>query len=111
VRPVVEGLGPAGYLGVDIEAGPGVDELCDVSDLVGHYGEEAFDVVISTEVVEHLRNWREAFEQMNGFCGPAACSSRRGRSASSFTAIRTISGDMSLRTCERFSPTCDLKPS
>ena len=33
VRSIVGALGPASYLGVDIEAGPGVDELADVHSL------------------------------------------------------------------------------
>lgn len=59
VRPYVEGLGPELYFGVDIEAGPGVDEVCDVRKLLERFGESSFDVVISTEMLEHVEDWRE----------------------------------------------------
>jgi SAM-dependent methyltransferase len=64
VRPVIEALGPASYIGVDIEPGPNVDELCDVALLTARYGEDSFDLVVSTELVEHVRDWRAAFTNM-----------------------------------------------
>ena len=64
VRPVVETLNPSSYLGVDIELGLGVDELCDVNRLVERFGENRFDIVIATELVEHLRDWRAGFTNM-----------------------------------------------
>jgi len=70
VRPGLEALGPATYVGVDIASGPSVDVICDVADLVFRFGIEAFDVVISTEMVEHVRDWRRAFINMKSVLAP-----------------------------------------
>jgi SAM-dependent methyltransferase len=58
VRGDVMALGPAEYVGIDLRPGPGVDVVCDAGDLVERFGENAFDVVISTELLEHARDWR-----------------------------------------------------
>jgi SAM-dependent methyltransferase len=70
VRPVVERAGPARYVGVDIEPGPGVDEICDASELVSHFAGEQFDVVLSTELLEHVHDWRRAVSQMKDVLRP-----------------------------------------
>ena len=58
VRGDIMAFGPAEYVGIDIRPGPGVDVVCDAGDLVERFGENAFDVVISTELLEHARDWR-----------------------------------------------------
>jgi len=67
-RSVVEKFNPCEYVGVDIENGPGVDVVCRAENLVQKFGEEAFDVVISTFVFEHIRNWQECLSNLKRIC-------------------------------------------
>lgn len=55
---LIDPLGPAEYVGVDIQSGPGVDQLCDARDLAATFGAESWDIVISTEMLEHVEDWR-----------------------------------------------------
>ena len=54
---------PRRYLGVDIRLGPGVDGILDASEVGVHYP-RYFDVVISTEMLEHAVDWRGAVTGM-----------------------------------------------
>ena len=60
LRGHVESFTPSTYVGVDFIAGLGVDVVCDANDLVKRFGNNSFDVVISTEMLEHAENWRAA---------------------------------------------------
>ena len=62
VRDYVESLGPVSYIGTDMRPGPGVDVVCDAADLAGRFA--AADVVISTEMLEHAKDWQAAVRGM-----------------------------------------------
>lgn len=64
VRPCVSELLPAEYLGVDASAGPGVDRVVDCEHLVSYVG-NAWDLVISTEMLEHVDDWRRCLIQLS----------------------------------------------
>jgi SAM-dependent methyltransferase len=61
VRPLIERfLKPREYVGVDIEPGKFVNVVLPAERLVEHFGLESFDVVIATELLEHVQDWRLA---------------------------------------------------
>lgn len=64
VRPIVAAHGPAAYVGVDQSDGPGVDRVVACADLVAVFGPGAFDVVISTEMLEHVVDWQGCIAQL-----------------------------------------------
>jgi SAM-dependent methyltransferase len=68
VRQTLEARGVDSYVGVDIEQGPCVDVVQDATRLLEKFEPGSFDVVLSTEVVEHIRNWRAAFAGMKALC-------------------------------------------
>ncbi len=70
IRPIVQALNPASYLGVDQGAGPGVDEICNATDLVETFGAGTFDVVLSTEMMEHVVEWKPVVIEMASVLAP-----------------------------------------
>jgi SAM-dependent methyltransferase len=66
VRAIVAPLRPAEYVGVDMASGPGVDLVCRAERLIDRFGESSFDVVISTEVLEHVQDWRAVVHNLKG---------------------------------------------
>lgn len=71
-RDVIEPLRPKTYLGVDIAPGRGVDQVLDVTTLAfdRFFFAREFDVVISTEMLEHVSNWRAAVMNMKRVVRP-----------------------------------------
>ena len=70
LRTLIESFGPSKYIGIDLKNGPGVDLICDVKDLIKKFGEESFDIVISTEMLEHIKDWRDAISKIKHICKP-----------------------------------------
>lgn len=70
VGPYVESFGPEMYIGVDNRDGPGVDLIADCENIVKHMGGDAWDLVISTEMLEHVDNWRKCMRQMTWAVAP-----------------------------------------
>jgi SAM-dependent methyltransferase len=56
------------YTGIDVASGPGVDLVCQGQDYDGP--DDAFDVVISCEVMEHNPHWAETMKNMIRVCKP-----------------------------------------
>ena len=57
-RDHIQYFRPASYLGVDARAGPGVDQVCRAEDLLSTFGSASFDLIVSTEMLEHVAEWR-----------------------------------------------------
>jgi glycosyltransferase involved in cell wall biosynthesis/SAM-dependent methyltransferase len=70
LRSVVDGFSPAKYVGTDITEGPGVDLVCDAYDLLDQFGCEAFDVLICTEMLEHVRDWKRVISNFKKVLKP-----------------------------------------
>ncbi|MCE5214163.1 MAG: class I SAM-dependent methyltransferase [Methanobacterium sp.] len=70
IRSIIESLNPAEYMGVDLEEGPGVDRVCCAEEIINCFHEEAFDVVISTEMIEHVKDWRKVISNIKKICKP-----------------------------------------
>lgn len=70
VAPEIKAMGPGEYRGVDIEPGEGVDEVCDATEILSRFGYESFDVIISTELMEHVLDWRKVLSNMKNAVKP-----------------------------------------
>ena len=69
-RELVELHQPASYLGIDIAEGPGVDRICPAERIVEEFGPASFDVIISTEMIEHVRDWQLIISTMKRALAP-----------------------------------------
>ncbi len=70
LRSIISAWAPERYVGADIVNGPGVDVVCRAEGVAARFGPESFDIVISTEMVEHVKNWREAISNIKRVCKP-----------------------------------------
>jgi SAM-dependent methyltransferase len=70
IRPQVESLKPARYVGADIMAGRRVDVVVDGAALVDRFGPASFDVVLTTEMLEHVRDWQVVISNLKRVLRP-----------------------------------------
>jgi len=71
VRPPIEKfLSPREYIGADIEPGKYVNVVVSAEELVNYFGTESFDVVITTELLEHVNDWRLVVNNMKQVLKP-----------------------------------------
>ena len=63
-RQQVMAAGAWGYLGTDMRPGKGVDLVCEASVLPRVVGICEYDVVISTEALEHMEDWQGCIHAM-----------------------------------------------
>ena len=68
LRPIIESYRPREYVGIDVEPGPGVDRVVEAGQIAQVFGEESFDLVVSTETLEHIRDWRGAISNIKRAC-------------------------------------------
>jgi Methyltransferase domain len=73
LRAHVESLEPGAYIGVDSFQDPtigGVDEEVRGENLVARFGLETFDLVLSTEMLEHAEYWKDVVWNMKAVTIP-----------------------------------------
>jgi len=70
LRSIAEAFNPSLYVGVDIQSGPGVDQICKAEDLISKMGVNKFDVLICTELLEHVKNWKKVIHNCKHIVKP-----------------------------------------
>jgi SAM-dependent methyltransferase len=63
-------LDPKEYIGVDLSEGNCVDRVVNAEALVQEFGKNSFDVVISTEMLEHVVEWKPVITNMKQVVKP-----------------------------------------
>ena len=69
-RPLAEAFDPRCHIGVDITPGPGVDEICTSTDLRERFGPQSLDLLICTEALEHIADWKNAISNFKALLRP-----------------------------------------
>jgi SAM-dependent methyltransferase len=63
-------LKPVSYTGVDIVPGKDVDLICNVTNLLKTFRENSFEIVLATELLEHVFSWKSAVSNIKALCKP-----------------------------------------
>jgi len=57
LRLMAKTYGAASYVGIDAELGPSVGKLCHVEHVLANLRPESFDLLICSELLQHVENW------------------------------------------------------
>ena len=68
LRSYIESLNPEKYIGIDMKEGKNVDVICNAENILEVFGKESFDVVLTTETIEHVKDWRKVISQIKNIC-------------------------------------------
>jgi SAM-dependent methyltransferase len=69
-RDLVDAVWPCRWTGADIEKGPGVDWVFDATKDVEQANRDAWDVVLCTEVLEHVQDWPSILRSIHSLLKP-----------------------------------------
>ncbi len=69
-RTAIMPFKPLEYLGVDIMQGKEVDLICSGEDLISTFGLNSFDIVIASELMEHVSDWKSVISNIKNVCKP-----------------------------------------
>jgi len=70
LRSYVTAFSPEKYLGVDIVSGMEVDIICSGENLLSTFGLNSFDIVIASELMEHVLDWKSVISNIKNVCKP-----------------------------------------
>lgn len=64
VRPYIMSLNPKTYIGIDLVNGRDVDIVMNADRILEIFGEKSIDVLINTEMLEHVQDWKTIVSNM-----------------------------------------------
>lgn len=73
VRPLIMPYQPSEYIGLDFQLGDGVDLVLAAEKIVQFFGSQSFDVIVSTDTLEHVMDWRTVIRNMKEALKPTGC--------------------------------------
>ena len=68
LKHIVVEFGASEYIGTDLIQGDCVDIICSAEDIVEKFGKESFDVVVSAEMLEHVKDWKKVISNIKQVC-------------------------------------------
>ncbi len=70
LREIIQKWAPSEYIGADIVSGEGTDVVCSAEKLLEAFGPDSFDIIISTELLEHILDWKIVVSNLKKLCKP-----------------------------------------